>query len=54
MLGGGYAGIADFHAKFSYNYSIPSPISMGDLGFGRHPARLAVAWHPADSTMAKA
>jgi hypothetical protein len=33
---------------------IPSPISMGDLGFGRHPARLAVAWHPADSTMAKA
>jgi len=34
--------------------TIPSPISMGDLGFGRHPARLAVAWHPADSTMAKA
>ncbi len=34
--------------------AIPSPISMGDLGFGRHPARLAVAWHPADSTMAKA
>jgi len=37
-----------------FNVTIPSPISMGDLGFGRHPARLAVAWHPADSTMAKA
>jgi len=40
--------------------AIPSPISMSSFGFGCHPARLAVAWHPSDSmvavkrTMAKA
>jgi hypothetical protein len=26
--------------------AIPSTISMSDFGFGHHPARLAVAWHP--------
>jgi len=40
--------------------SIPSPIGMSDFGFGHHPARIAMTWHPGASkvaverTMAKA
>jgi len=39
---------------------IPSPIGMSDFGFGHHPARIAMTWHPGASkvaverTMAKA
>ena len=32
--------------------TIPSPIGMSDFGFGHHPARIAMAWHPGVSKVA--
>jgi len=53
-------GGQSFPAFSGLGASIPSPIGMSDFGFGHHPARIAMTWHPGASkvaverTMAKA